>query len=59
MKSTWTYEEQLAFATEGLPTHLDYVKYLGVPNKANQYSRTDILFARDVCKTVASKLLIK
>ena len=56
--NTMTYTEYLQIATKGLPSHIDYVKYLGQSNKSNQYSNQDALNAKAICKTVA-RILIK
>lgn len=52
------YLEFVTIATQGLPAGIDYTKYLGVPNKANQYSERDALSARIHCKVIASTIAL-
>ena len=52
------HTQYLDFATAGLPQGIDYLKYLGAPNHANQYSERDAFNARAMCKTVARVLLV-
>jgi hypothetical protein len=59
MKSTYTYQEMIEISIKDLPSNIDYTKYFGQPNKANQYSHSDVLFAKDMCKTVAKNLAVK
>ena len=54
-----TYQETLALATKGLPTNIDYSKYLQNTSKYNVYSKTDAYNWGFIAKTVAKNLSIK
>jgi hypothetical protein len=54
-----TYQEILALATEGLPTNIDYSKYLQDTNKFSFYGKSEIASWKRIAKTVAKNLSIK
>ena len=53
------YQETLALATKGLPTNIDYSKYLKQTSKNNMYSKLDAQNWSFIAKTVAKNLSIK
>jgi hypothetical protein len=53
------YQETLALATKGLPTNIDYSKYLKQTSKSNMYSKLDAQNWAYIAKTVAKNLAVK
>jgi hypothetical protein len=54
-----TYQETLTLATKGLPTNIDYSKYLKQTSKSNNYSKLDAQNWGYIAKTVAKNLAVK
>ena len=54
-----TYDETLVLATKGLPTNIDYSKYLEKTSKHNIYSNLDAQNWAYIAKRVAQILSIK
>jgi hypothetical protein len=54
-----TYQEKLTLATQGLPTNIDYSKYLKQTSKSNNYSKLDAQNWKFIAQTVAKNLSIK
>lgn len=50
------YQKTLALATKGLPSNIDYAKYLPNTSKSNIYSKTDAQNWSYIAKRVAQIL---